>query len=67
MIAGSNTWDEGTITFSGSDTSGSYTKVNFYHYTYSGSYTVDGSSVTITSPLQTWRGSFSSAVCTAAV
>ncbi len=59
MIMGTDTWDAGTITFTGTDTSGTYTKMNIYNIEYQGTYTVDGSTVTITETDQTWTGTLS--------
>ena len=61
LISQGNTWDQGTITFSGSDTSGTYAKTNFYGITYNGSYSVNGTSVTISEEGATWTGTFASA------
>ena len=57
-------WDEGTITFSGTDTSGTYSGINYYGYTHTGTYTVDGTSVTVTRDSTdgfVWSGSFNDA------
>ena len=63
MIMGNNTttWDNGTITFTGTDTSGTYTKTDFYGTTSTGNYTVNGVNVTITEENQNWTGTFSDA------
>lgn len=61
MLMGSNTWDSGTITFTGSDTGGTFTQINFYGVTYTGNYTVKGTDVAITGP-ETWTGTFSDAL-----
>jgi hypothetical protein len=42
MLTGNNTWDTGTFTFTGSSESGTYTQVNWYNVTYTGTYTVSG-------------------------
>lgn len=60
MIMGGNTWDSGTITFTGTDTSGTFTQINFYSATYTGTYTVNGTDVTISGP-ERWTGTFSDA------
>jgi hypothetical protein len=61
MIMGGTSWDSGTITFTGSDTSGTYTKIDFYGTTSTGNYTVNGVNVTITEENQNWTGTFSDA------
>ena len=61
LIMGGNTWDNGSITFSGSDTSGTYRKTNFYNVVYTGNYSVNGVTISITETNQEWRGSFSNA------
>ncbi|MFC1853493.1 hypothetical protein ACFL27_25155 [candidate division CSSED10-310 bacterium] len=51
------TYDQGTITFSGSTSSGSYSGFNYYEYEFSGNYTVHGNDVTLTGDKE-WTGAF---------
>lgn len=53
--ADSNTYDIGTITFSGSLTRGSYREVNVYEVTYEGEYKVSGTTLTLTG-YEAWQG-----------
>ncbi len=46
MLKGADTWDTGALTFVGSETSGTYTQVNIYSESYTGSYSVSGANVT---------------------
>lgn len=55
-----NTYDEGTITFSGQPQAGTYQQVNFYQITYEGTYTVNGNSLQL-SGHETWQGTISDA------
>jgi len=55
-----NTYDDGTITFSGSPTSGTYLEVNIYEVEYNGDYRVKDSEVVLTGD-EVWQGSFSDA------
>lgn len=52
-----NTYDTGTITFSGSPTEGTFVELNIYAIEYTGEYKVNGTSVTLTGD-EGWRGSF---------
>ena len=50
-----NTYDGGTIRFEGGDLSGTWTQRNLYDVEYSGTWAVDGVTVTVTGP-ETWKG-----------
>lgn len=52
-----NIWDEGTITFKGSPTKGTFVQVNIYDVEYEGAYTVRDEQLTIEGP-ETWEGAF---------
>ena len=50
-----NTFDDGTVTFSGSPTSGTYTELNFYDVEYSGKYRVKNTSLSLVGD-ENWQG-----------
>ena len=52
-----NTYDAGTITFTGKPESGTFTEINLYDIEYEGEYTVNGAAVTVTNG-ETWEGTF---------
>ncbi|MBI3158795.1 MAG: hypothetical protein HYZ26_04240 [Chloroflexi bacterium] len=58
--ADGNQWDAGTITFSGSASSGTYTQINIYAIEYSGEYAVGGSTLQLSGYLN-WQGAFGDA------
>ena len=60
MLSGNNTWDTGTFTFTGTSESGTYTQLNIYNVTYTGTYTVSGVNVTLDGP-ENYSGTFSDA------
>jgi hypothetical protein len=60
MLSGNNTWDSGSFTFTGSSESGTYTQVNIYDVTYTGTYTVSGDKVTLDGS-EDFSGTFSDA------
>jgi hypothetical protein len=60
MLTGNNTWDTGTFTFTGTSESGTYTQVNIYNITYTGTYTVSGINVTLDGS-EDFSGTFSDA------
>ncbi len=53
-------WDNGTITFVGSATSGEYIQINIYEIEYRGGYSVGGNALQLTGYLN-WQGAFSDA------
>ena len=55
-----NVFDEGTISFSGGMTEGTYVEVNTYAIEYEGEYRVKGSSLSLTG-YETWRGTIEDA------
>ncbi len=55
-----NTYDSGTITFTGNAASGTYTEMNFYDVAYEGTYTVTGQTVKLAGD-ETWSGAFKNA------
>lgn len=52
-----NTYDNGTIRFTGSSTQGEWTLVNFYEVEYTGTYTVSGDVISLTGD-ETRQGRF---------
>ena len=50
-----NTYDNGTITFSGEPTQGTYRQVNIYQVEYEGDFTVNGIDLVLTGD-ETWEG-----------
>lgn len=50
-----NTYDAGSITFSGQPTKGTYLEVNIYDVTYEGTYTVNGTTLELEG-FETWTG-----------
>lgn len=50
-----NTYDMGTITFSGEPARGIYLELNIYQVEYKGEYTVDGAALELTGE-ETWQG-----------
>lgn len=60
IAADGNTYDAGTITFSGTATRGTFSEVNIYDVTYEGEYRVSGSRVTLSGD-ENWEGAFSAA------
>lgn len=56
-----NIYDQGTITFTGETTKGTYVQVNIYTVEYEGEYTVKGSDLKLTGD-ETWQGVLTSAV-----
>lgn len=50
-----NTYDNGTITFSGEPTQGTYHQVNVYQVEYEGDFSVLGTDLTLTGD-ETWEG-----------
>ena len=59
-LAPSNTYDHGTIAFSGSPAKGTYLEVNIYEVEYKGEYQVKGAALTLTGD-ETWQGTFADA------
>ena len=57
MLKGTDTWDTGTFTFTGAPESGTYTQVNIYNVTYTGTYAVSSVNVTLDGP-EDFSGSF---------
>lgn len=55
-----NTYDAGTMTFSGEPAKGTYLEINIYEVEYEGEFTVNGSTVKLTG-YETWEGSFTDA------
>jgi hypothetical protein len=55
-----NTYDAGTITFSGQPTQGTYLQFNFYQIEYDGGYTVNGVGLELTGH-ETWQGTITDA------
>lgn len=53
------TYDTGTITFSGTKSSGTFSLVNFYNITYTGNYTVNDNNITTTGSIE-WNGKLTS-------
>ena len=49
------TWDEGTITFSGSPEEGTYLQINIYEVDYEGTYTVSGNAIKL-NDYESWKG-----------
>lgn len=54
--ADGNTYDAGSLTFSGEPGRGTYRELNFYAVEYTGEYTVRGNSVELLGA-ETWKGS----------
>ena len=50
-------YDDGTITFSGSETSGTYRLVNYYEIEYEGEFKVNGVAITLVGD-DNWKGNF---------
>lgn len=50
-----NTYDSGTITFTGTSSQGNWTLLNFYEIEYTGSFTVNGVVINLTGD-GTWQG-----------
>ena len=50
-----NTYDNGTITFSGEPAQGTYRQVNIYQVEYEGDFTVNGGDLVLTGD-ETWEG-----------
>lgn len=55
-----NTYDEGTITFEGSPTKGTYLQINIYDVDYEGEYTVQGTTLVLTGD-ESWNGEMADA------
>ena len=55
-----NTYDSGTITFSGTPEKGTYLQINIYDVAYEGAFTVKGSDIQL-SGYETWSGKVSEA------
>jgi hypothetical protein len=55
-----NTYDMGTIIFSGSPTTGTYTELNIYQIEYNGEYQVSGGSLNLTGD-EDWQGTIKDA------
>lgn len=55
-----NTYDAGTITFSGQPARGTYLQFNFYQIEYDGGYTVNGADLELTGH-ETWQGTITDA------
>jgi len=53
--ADGNTYDTGTITFSGEPAKGTYFEINIYQVDYKGDYTINGTSLKLTGS-ETWQG-----------
>ncbi|TAK11391.1 MAG: hypothetical protein EPO32_12245 [Anaerolineae bacterium] len=60
IAADGNVWDNGTITFKGSASSGAYNQINVYEIEYTGEYTAGGNALQLTGYLN-WQGTFSDA------
>ena len=60
LDASGNTWDEGTITFSGDAAKGTYLQINIYDVDYDGEYTVKGSDLKLTG-YENWVGTITDA------
>jgi hypothetical protein len=55
-----NTYDTGTITFSGQPTKGTYLETNIYQVEYKGDFTVNGTDLKLTGD-ETWQGALADA------
>ena len=55
-----NTYDHGTITFSGNPSKGSYLELNIYLVEYEGEYQIKGTTLTFTGD-ESWQGAVESA------
>lgn len=55
-----NTYDTGTITFSGQPAQGTYLEINIYQVDYKGDFTVNGTVLKLTGD-ETWEGTFADA------
>jgi len=55
-----NTYDTGTITFSGQPTQGTYLEINIYQVDYKGGFTVNGTVLKFTGD-ETWEGTLTEA------
>jgi hypothetical protein len=55
-----NTYDDGTITFSGDPARGTYLEINVYEVEYEGEFTVNGSDLKLTGD-ETWDGTITDA------
>lgn len=51
----SNAYDMGTITFDGEAANGTYVELNFYQIEYTGEFTVNGTTLTLSGD-ETWQG-----------
>ncbi|GAK50933.1 hypothetical protein U14_02175 [Candidatus Moduliflexus flocculans] len=60
MAQGGETWDSGTITFTGTAASGTFLQKTVFNAEYSGTYTVSGNAVSLKGP-EDWTGTFSDA------
>jgi hypothetical protein len=61
VLEDGNTYDQGTITFTGETTTGTYLQVNIYTVEYAGEYTVKGTVLKLTGD-EVWQGTLTSAV-----
>ena len=59
-VSDGNTFDSGTITFSGSPEEGTYLEINIYEVDYDGEYQVDGISLTLSGD-ENWQGTIEDA------
>ena len=55
-----NTYDDGSITFSGESARGTYLEINIYEVEYEGKFTVNGSTIKLTGD-ETWDGTITDA------
>jgi hypothetical protein len=60
VLADGNTYDTGTITFSGEPGKGTYLQVNIYTVAYEGEFTVKGAEIKLTGD-ETWQGTLANA------
>lgn len=60
MTQGSDNWDSGTMEFAGTAASGTFTQTTVYNAVYTGTYTVNGGTVSLKGP-EDWTGTFSNA------
>ena len=60
IAADGNTYDTGTITFSGEPAKGRYLQVNIYEVEYEGEFTLNGTALKLTG-YETWEGTIADA------
>ena len=60
MTQEGETWDSGTMEFTGTAASGAFTQKTVYNAEYTGTYTVSGNAVSLKGP-EDWTGAFSDA------